>query len=49
MLLYKIVLEAVPTVSTGFNKSGYKEYTAEFQMLLKLKNQKQSTVHIYEE
>ena len=42
MLLYKIVLETVPTVPVGFNKSHYKEYTTGSQMLLKLNNQSES-------
>ena len=42
MLLYKIVLETVPMVPVGFNKSHYKEYTTGSQMLLKLNNQSES-------
>ena len=42
MLLYKIVLETVPIVPMGFNKSHYKEYTTGSQMLLKLNDQSES-------
>lgn len=48
MLLCKILLEAMPNVLMEFNKLGYEKYTAGFQMFLKLKNQKQNTIHIYQ-
>lgn len=48
MLLCKTVLEAIPTVPMGFNKSDYKEYTAELQMFLKLtKVEAKHNLHLF--
>lgn len=48
MLLCKTVLKAIATVPRGFNKSDYKEYSAELQMFLKLtKVESKHDLHLF--